>query len=254
MIVRLRQVAERGVRLTIVYGKTDLTSAEFEKLRSIKGIGVLFVPYLHAKCYYNEREMLVTSMNLHGYSAQNNHELGILFDRQADAAEYTAVQQELEVMFEGAVHDKELNTQGIVVTAPFEVEKALCIYWNSHFGTTAFQVHEPDLEGSRRRIERTGWPLPDVDFSFDGRCAQLKNSIPIQPRPAFQAYFNTTHAEPHFRNYPDNGKIPRQYAAQNRRLDDALIGFDDVRSFGTQGVEALVAEYKRAWEACKGGT
>ena len=40
---------------------------------------VYFKEYLHAKFYYNEKELLVGSMNLSEASAKNNFELGVLF-------------------------------------------------------------------------------------------------------------------------------------------------------------------------------
>jgi hypothetical protein len=249
MIVRLRQAGERAVRITIVYGKTDLNPKEIEKLRSIKGVGVLYVPNLHAKCYYNEHEMLVTSMNLHEYSAQNNHELGILFDRQTDVVEYRAVQRELEVMFEDAQQDKDVGSDGLVTTAPFEVSKALCAHWNVYFNTNDFHVKEVSFGQSRSLVERNNWPCPGVDFNFDGRCAQLMNKLPKAQRPAFQALFNNDHGAPHYRTFLDNGNVPRLYASTNRRLDLSREGFADFSGYWTTGVEALVAEFTRAWKA-----
>lgn len=248
MVVRLRQAGERGVRITIVYGKTDLTAHEIEKLRSIKGVGVLFVPRLHAKCYYNEREMLVTSMNLHEYSAQNNHELGILFNRQADVVEYKAVQRELEVMLEDAQQDTDVGSDGDVVTAPFDIAVELCAHWNAHFKTGDFRVEEATFGMNRTLIERDNWPCPGVDFNFDGRCAQLMNKLPKAQRPAFQALFNNDHAEPHYRTFLDNGNVPRLYASTNRRLDPSRDGFADFSGYWTKGVEALVTEFQRAWK------
>ncbi|MCK9631035.1 MAG: phospholipase D-like domain-containing protein [Methanoregula sp.] len=50
---------------------------------------------LHSKCYLNEKEGLITSMNLHEYSQTHNWEMGILFSKQHDAEIYRDVIKEL---------------------------------------------------------------------------------------------------------------------------------------------------------------
>jgi phosphatidylserine/phosphatidylglycerophosphate/cardiolipin synthase-like enzyme len=50
------------------------------------GVDVRTAEYLHAKIYLNEREVLVSSMNLHQFSANNSSEIGILVrDKEAEA-------------------------------------------------------------------------------------------------------------------------------------------------------------------------
>jgi hypothetical protein len=41
------------------------------------GIKTSFNKNLHAKCYINENEAIITSMNLYEFSQQNNSEMGI---------------------------------------------------------------------------------------------------------------------------------------------------------------------------------
>ena len=42
------------------------------------GFDIVFVKNLHAKLYMNEREVLITSMNLYNFSMQNNFEIGTI--------------------------------------------------------------------------------------------------------------------------------------------------------------------------------
>ena len=49
---------------------------------------------LHAKCYLNEKEALVTSMNLLEFSMENNDEMGILVSKQDKPELYEAIYRE----------------------------------------------------------------------------------------------------------------------------------------------------------------
>ena len=61
----------------VIYGKNELRPEENNWLRSMDSIKTGFLQDLHAKCYMNEEEALVTSMNLYEYSQVNNYEMGI---------------------------------------------------------------------------------------------------------------------------------------------------------------------------------
>lgn len=73
---RLHDAGRRGVTTIIVYGKSDLRPGEFEKVRSIRGVRLLYLQNLHAKCYFNETDMIITSMNMFEASEQNR-EMGV---------------------------------------------------------------------------------------------------------------------------------------------------------------------------------
>ena len=51
---------------------------------------------LHAKCYFNENEALLTSMNLYDYSQVNNREMGILVTAEKDHELYSGILEESE--------------------------------------------------------------------------------------------------------------------------------------------------------------
>ena len=62
---RLYQADQRSVEIIIIYGKDDLKKKEWDKLKELKSTTVYFMPNLHAKCYYNEFEMIISSMNFY---------------------------------------------------------------------------------------------------------------------------------------------------------------------------------------------
>lgn len=78
---RLRQSLEDKDRLKIdirlIYGKNELQPEQINWLRTLHSVRTSFCENLHAKCYLNEGEAILTSMNLYEFSQVNNHEMGV---------------------------------------------------------------------------------------------------------------------------------------------------------------------------------
>ena len=95
---RLRQSLEDKDRMKIdirvVYGKTELQPGELTWLRGLQSVRTSFCENLHAKCYLNESEALITSMNLYEFSQVNNHEMGIYVAKATDPQLYDAIHTE----------------------------------------------------------------------------------------------------------------------------------------------------------------
>ena len=79
---RIRELLEQKSRtkthVRIIYGKIELPPEERKWIDSVPAIELCFRQSLHAKCYLNEKEAILTSMNLHQFSEQNNDEMGIV--------------------------------------------------------------------------------------------------------------------------------------------------------------------------------
>ena len=95
---RVKELLEDRDRLKIdvrvVYGKTELHPDENNWLDSLPSIRTSFCENLHAKCYLNENEALLTSMNLYEFSQVNNHEMGVLISRAEEPQLYDEVLEE----------------------------------------------------------------------------------------------------------------------------------------------------------------
>lgn len=91
---RLKDAAANSVEIKIIYGKDELKPNERNSLAELKNLELFFFENLHAKCYFNESEMVITSMNMYEFSEKNNREMGV-FIRKAEDAE----------LFNGAVHE-----------------------------------------------------------------------------------------------------------------------------------------------------
>jgi len=95
---RLRQIIEDKDRdkidIRVVYGKNDLQPEENNWLKSKASVRSSFCKNLHAKCYLNESEAVITSMNLYEFSQVNNEEMGVLVLKAEDPALYASVYEE----------------------------------------------------------------------------------------------------------------------------------------------------------------
>lgn len=77
---RLIGASEKGIKITMVYGKKEELDREQKKmLLSIDNLELRYLDRLHAKVYLNESEGVIASMNLYQYSEINNFELGVSF-------------------------------------------------------------------------------------------------------------------------------------------------------------------------------
>jgi phospholipase D-like protein len=83
------------INIRIVYGKNELQPEEAEWMRNVKSIRLSYCKNLHGKCYLNENEAIVTSMNLYEFSQVNNVEMGIYISKAEDPALYQDIVDEV---------------------------------------------------------------------------------------------------------------------------------------------------------------
>ena len=82
--------------IRIIYRENKLQVAESNWLESQIGIRTSLCSSLHAKCYINENEAIVTSMNLYSFSQQNNDEMGIHVTKEKDEDLYNDIYAEVQ--------------------------------------------------------------------------------------------------------------------------------------------------------------
>ena len=81
---RLIDASKRDVSIKIIYGKDQLNPNEKKTLNELVNLELFYLENLHAKCYFNEREMVITSMNMYEFSEKNNREMGVFVSRDND--------------------------------------------------------------------------------------------------------------------------------------------------------------------------
>lgn len=99
---RLREADRRGVDLYLVFGKNQLRPEEMGKLRELTRLKLYFLDRLHAKCYANERHIIISSMNLYEFSEKNNREMSVLVSAE-DGEAFVAARREIESIISAAV-------------------------------------------------------------------------------------------------------------------------------------------------------
>jgi len=87
-------IQKRDIR--IVYRENKLQLEVNNWLVSHIGIRTSVCKNLHAKCYINENEAIITSMNLYEFSQQNNNEMGIYITKAQDSDLYAATLDEVQ--------------------------------------------------------------------------------------------------------------------------------------------------------------
>lgn len=97
---RIRHLLEDKNRLKIdtrlIYGKSELKPEQISWLKDLDFIRTSYREHLHAKCYMNENECIISSMNLYEFSQVNNIEFGILISRESDPNAFRAAYEEAQ--------------------------------------------------------------------------------------------------------------------------------------------------------------
>ena len=84
------------IDIRIIYRKNNLGVEDQNWLENQIGIRTSLCKSLHAKCYINESEAIVTSMNLYEFSQQNNEEMGIVVNKNNDLELYNDIYNEVK--------------------------------------------------------------------------------------------------------------------------------------------------------------
>ncbi len=107
-----------SIDIIIIYGKvSDINPDDSTWLQSMPGIKLLFHKDLHAKCYFNEKEAILTSMNLYMFSQQNNVEMGIYISKEKDEELYKQVATEVDRIKRGSEH-RTISVQKVEAKKP----------------------------------------------------------------------------------------------------------------------------------------
>ena len=82
--------------IRIIYRENKLAPDENNWLGNQIGVRTSICKNLHAKCYLNEKEAIITSMNLYEFSQQNNNEMGIYITKENDSDLFEAAFNEAQ--------------------------------------------------------------------------------------------------------------------------------------------------------------
>ena len=147
---RLEDRSRSNIDIRVIYGKNDLQPEEKKWLDSMNSIQTFYRRNLHAKCYLNEKEALLTSMNLYEFSQVNNDEMGILVSKDQDHDLYHTILEESKRIWRFSEGSRET--------------------------VATVNVSDDPPESPKRRMERA-----TVDKPQNGFCIRCKTTIPANP-------------------------------------------------------------------------
>ena len=96
----LISIDRKGLPITITYRPPDsnINDGDLSFFQDLGHLRLYQCENLHSKCFINEKEGIITSMNLHEHSQTHNWEMGIKFSRKDDPAIFADVTKELRTM------------------------------------------------------------------------------------------------------------------------------------------------------------
>jgi phosphatidylserine/phosphatidylglycerophosphate/cardiolipin synthase-like enzyme len=188
---RIRELLGDGYRpdvdIRIVYGKKELEMSERQWLRTVPHIRVSFCQNLHAKCYLNESMAVITSLNLHLFSQQNNNEMGVMVKRSADHQMVSDIAAEVERLLR-ITEQTHVDRENLVLEpdAPPRVKESAPSYGKL---TTKNLAEKLGVESShlfQRLIGRGYLELRDGGKRYPTeKGKQAGGGIPARQRPVF---------------------------------------------------------------------
>jgi hypothetical protein len=99
----IKNVDTRGIKFVIISriensSDKNVDETDIQFLRELTSAKNQVCENLHAKCFLNEKEGLITSMNLHEHSQTHNWEMGIRFTKVDDSTIYSAAYEEVQMI------------------------------------------------------------------------------------------------------------------------------------------------------------
>ena len=113
-------IQKRDIR--IVYRENKLQLDENNWLESQIGVRTSINKNLHAKCYLNESEAIITSMNLYEFSQSYNNEMGIYISKAQDPELYNAAFEEAQRLLTIS-EEIRVTVKKVTADTPTKIEK-----------------------------------------------------------------------------------------------------------------------------------
>ena len=175
--IKYKVNTSRDIEVWLIYREDKLRPEDREWLDSMPSIKRGSWKKLHAKCYMNEKEAIVTSMNLYEYSQSNNDEMGIFVSsRYPDNDVYKDIEKE----------SLRLATMSGIIQGTTEPDKMSELLdsvggFFRRFTTQPNELEEsspsPETPVARTRKEAT----PVLQAPEKGFCIRCKADLPANP-------------------------------------------------------------------------
>ena len=179
-------IQKRDIR--IVYRENKLQMDENNWLESQIGIRTSICKNLHAKCYLNENEAIITSMNLYEFSQMNNNEMGIYITKAQDPELYNDTLLEVQRLLTIS-EEIRVTVKKVTADTPAKTEK---------------KNGEVKTSSSKSGDKKTGYCIrTGVEIPFD-----VEKPMSYEAFKSWNKYGDPEYAEKfcHFSGEPSNGQ------------------------------------------------
>jgi phosphatidylserine/phosphatidylglycerophosphate/cardiolipin synthase-like enzyme len=234
------------LKITVVFGKNEedisrsMKQEDFNFFKEFPNIQIRYEKRLHAKYYASESSAIMTSMNLHSFSQDNNIEAGVItkatllgnlatniitnvtgedaFDSQAETYFNRVIEQAELLFLKTPQFDKGLLGMGVnkkYLSSTIEVDK-LSDFFSDRKKYDAAYRKENGYEGDKRAETSSGPAIANGSRNRAGFCIRTGVPIPfnVEKPMSYDAYIawnkfgNPHYAENycHFSGEPSNGE------------------------------------------------
>ena len=220
------------IDVKIVYGKNELQPDENNWLKQLNSVRTGFCKDLHAKCYLNESEAIVTSMNLYEYSQINNYEMGISVTKDEDSKLYSDIYDEARRLFRIS---EEIKVT-VEKVAPRDSEIGDRVSRSNELSKVNGQLKAEEKIESEKEKEITTYDSNSNDLNLFERLRILRSKVAEQEKvPAYYIFTDKTLEE-------ICSKIPKN---SNEFLSITGVGQKKLERYGSAFLREIANYYKQ---------
>jgi hypothetical protein len=90
----------KGRKTTLLFREPKLNPQEFNHLKDLRLVTLRYNEDVHAKSYFNDQRMIITSMNFYQFSMDHNKEMGVMIEKYdpADTQLFNDAMKEVDVI------------------------------------------------------------------------------------------------------------------------------------------------------------
>ena len=255
MYKHLYDANKRGVETTLVYRENKLSPEEKRKFEALDNLNLMHHPNIHAKCYYNEKYMIVGSMNLYEYSEKNNREMGVLLHKVCIDNENGWGNVDDKQIFEDAINEikiiinssfsekqsRETLTEGFemnIIKTQRELIEDTCKEINKIYLHKKFEPKE--IRGEWKSFCNNYYD--HIDVSLEGRVVFTFNYSDNRIEDIFKRFIPNYH-EFRFDGYKfywNNAKSPIYLYPNSKHPMWKNISHDDDRKLMKNGIDQVI--------------
>jgi hypothetical protein len=222
----LKSKMKPEIKVTVVFGKNEenysasMSESDFNFFKEFPNIEIRYEKRLHAKYYANESNAIITSMNLYGYSQNNNIEAGVMTKRQMLSldelddeafAYFSMVIEQADLLYKKVpqVENKWIGLTRRYLPSVVEIDTLSDFFAGTKKAETT--------NGTNRTFEKSAIRTVSQPItSATGYCIRTSKHIPFNPAQpmcadaykSWQKFGNKSYAEKycHFTGEPSNGE------------------------------------------------